>query len=509
MGARERTAAMLDSLVGLFSPKAESQRRFYRQRLDLAKRFAGASLAEHMAGWNPAEKNFNDLVASASPVLRARVAALVRDFPAFTRASNVLVNFTVGTGIPFQSRVRESGSPANSKKKPSFDHKINGLIEDGFKRWMDEAHAGGQLHFHELQRLAKRQDGEAGEYFFVKVRLPERGRYLPFALQPFEANWLTETGARPQGKNKVHQGVEYEPTTGRPVAYHFEDPDSWGKPKRILARDVIHGFKTLVPGQMRGVSPFAPAIMLARSLGSYIQSEINVAEMASRWLGTIHSDDPVSYQKQRTTTDPTTKVKTEVINGVILEYMDNGSKIEFANPQRPTGNLEPASKLILRLIAVCLDVPYELISGDYSGYSYSGLRGARNDLLQMFRPKQARLVRQLCNPVFVEFLDWTQLAGRFTLPGYWQDPWRYRQPHWFPPTIESVDLLRDAKGYAALIKLGAATPQQFSAMRGFDFEQNLDDIEEAVAMAEMRDLTLGEVGAALASNPAAQEKKSA
>ena len=60
---------------------------------------------------------------------------------------------------------------------------------------------------------------------------------------------------------------------------NFTDPDSWGKAKRIKAEDVIHRFETLRPGQLRGISPFASAILIAHDLGEYIDATARLREV--------------------------------------------------------------------------------------------------------------------------------------------------------------------------------------------------------------------------------------
>jgi putative protease len=54
---------------------------------------------------------------------------------------------------------------------------------------------------------------------------------------------------------------------------------------------VLHGFQMLRPGQLRGVTPFAPAIMLAKDMGDYTGAEIDAAKLAAKWLAFVKSLD--------------------------------------------------------------------------------------------------------------------------------------------------------------------------------------------------------------------------
>jgi len=147
------------------------------------------------------------------------VRQLVRDFPYFARAVNIIVDYVVGAGIVYQARVQDGSG--------KLDRKTNQRIEDVFARWADEADISGKLHFYELMRLAKRQDVESGEFLLVKTRSDDRRRYLPFCLQAYEADWLASNTLRDVASgNEVEQGIEYNAATGRVAAFHFTDPDT-------------------------------------------------------------------------------------------------------------------------------------------------------------------------------------------------------------------------------------------------------------------------------------------
>lgn len=136
----------------------------------------------------------NDLIGSSSPIITGRVQQLVRDFPFFARAVDVLVNLSVGSGLTLQSRVK-TGDTLNKK--------INQENEYFWQKWMEQADYSGKLHFHELCRLGKRQDLETGEYLFVRVYDKTPGRIIPYCLQAFESSRLTNSGAKPLKSNVV------------------------------------------------------------------------------------------------------------------------------------------------------------------------------------------------------------------------------------------------------------------------------------------------------------------
>lgn len=468
------------------------------------RQYAAAKTTRLTGDWQPVGQSVNWLIDSSNQRIRNRVRQLVRDFPYFARAVNVLVNFTVGRAITYQARIK---APDGSLQK-----QLNQQMEDAFNFWADEADIAGKLHFHDMMRLCKRQDVEIGEFLLVKVNSPERGRFCPFALQVYEADWLDSRNDTYAGYGKgvtatrtgteTWQGIEYDTGTGRILAYNFIDPDGWGKAVKIDAADVIHGFETLRPGQLRGVSPFAPAVLVTHDLSDFMDAEMDAAKMAAKWLGFIETPDPAGFQVLRAIDNPNDPTqRLEEIENAILEYLRPGEKVTLASHDRPGSNFGPFTSLILRMVAVTVGVSYELLTGDYQGLNYSVLRGIRNDLIQEFRPIQARHVRQFCWPIFKAALDSMVLAGRLRLPDYFSNPYPYLKCQWMPAGMPPIDPLKEGRADADAIASLLKSPQECAAARGRDYEEILDEIADARRMQEERGLSVEDVTKSTKSNP--------
>jgi lambda family phage portal protein len=508
----DRVGNALDRAIGLCSPKRELQRQVARiQAKALRERMYAAAKSTRMTGsWSPVNQNVNDIIGASALNLRARVRQLIRDFPYFGRAVNLLTNYTVGDGMIYQARVK---GPDGRLSKT-----FNQRIEDAFRWWADEADLGGKLHFAEIQRLAKRQEVEVGEYVVILTESRDRNRYLPLALQAIEPDWLVgwldDQGGKPGSFTEIKQGVEFEKETGRVLAYHFTQPwastvgpgnaERFGRTVRIPAERVIHGFDTLRPGQLRGVSIFAAAVLSAHDLSEYMDSELGAAKMASRWLAMVETSDPVNFQAVRAGQNPQNgSQKIEEIENAVIEYLRPGEKIVIASSNRPGSNFEPFVKFLLRMLAITTGVSYELLAGDYAELSYSSLRGVRNDLVQEFLPLQGRFRRQFCSRIQRAFLDSAVLHGRLSLPNYWQNPWPYLAAFWQGPGIEPVDPLREGKADADRIDKLLMSPQECAARRGRDYEEILDELVEAKRMQEERKLEPQGTSTNLKNNPAA------
>ena len=471
-----------------------------RRRDDIrARQYAAAKITRLTGAWIPANQNVNDVIRASSPILRARVRQLIRDFPYFARAANVLVNFTVGTGTNIQSRVLNPrwipGGDNSGERK--IDSITSQKIEDALNWWMDEADASGRLHFSELERLVKRQDIECGEFLVVQTQIRDHARQCPYALAVYEPDYLSAAGATAQGKNELDQGIEYDPATGRVVAYHLADPWGTAKPRRIEARHVLHGFQQLRPGQLRGVSPFVTAVLIARDLSDYLDATLDTTKLAAKYLAIVQSPDIAGFQNMRAIQGQgaDSGKKLEQLENAIIEYLRPGEQITFAKPETPGNIFDDFTKFVIRMLAIATDTSYTLLSGDYSDTNYTTLRGERQDLLKMFAPHQHRHVLHFVQPALRAALTSCVLAGRLELPGYFDNP----RPYWrficLPPGLEPIDPIKSANANIADIGAGLASPQEVAARRGRDYEEILDELAEASAMRAERGIQIAGIPA--------------
>ena len=509
--AENFAAGVLDKLSELASRRSALARHRYligQRTSQRAEMYAAAKTTRMTGAWSVVSPNVNDIIGASSPAVRARVRQLIRDFPYLGRAANIMVDYSIGTGIVFQSKAKGPGGKPDPKRAQ--------LIEDAVSWSMDEMDASGKQHFFEQMRLTKRQDLEAGEFIAVKTYPKDRNRYLPFAVQLYEADWLTGTHdsygaggigmAAAPGEREVRQGIEYEKQTGRITGYWFMDPYYGGKDVYVPADQVMHGFDTLRPQQLRGISPFAPGVLLAQSLADYMESEIDGAKMAAKWLALVTRENPSAIQQAISTIsyndDGSLKRIEELENGII-EYLRPNEKVEFASHNRPGVTFAPFVRLILTMLSITTGAPYELISGDYQGLNFSTAKIVRNDFSQQLRPISVRHIRQFCMPAVKTAIDMAVLTGKLTLPGYWQNPRRYLECEWQPPGMDAVDPLREAKSQIEAISYGLKSPQEVARERGKDLQDIYNEIKAAQDMAKDMGLVFESAATADKNNPAA------
>jgi len=509
--AEDLLSSAIDRAIALISPKSALMRKMYRERLaGRTEMYAAAQTTRLTGAWSIANPNVNDIIGLSSPAVRSRVRQLIRDFPYLARAANVMVDYTIGSGIMFQSKAKNASGKLDKKRIQ--------LIEDSVRWWMDEADASGRLHFNEMMRLTKRQDLESGEFVIVKTYPKTPGKYIPFALQAYEADWLSGAhdsygsggigmSAGP-GEKETRQGIEYEKMTGRVTGYWFMDPNYGGKEVYVPAEQVVHGFETLRPQQLRGISPFAPGVLIAHDLSDYMDSEIDAAKLAAKYMAFVKTPDP-ALRQQYLAVDGTSAAglpqKIEEMENAIIEYLRPGEDIELSANNRPGTTFAPFVRFMLTMLSITTGAPYELISGDYQGLNFSTARIVRNDFSQQLRPIATRHIRQFAMPAVREAINLAVLTGKLTLPGYWQNPQRYLECEWQPPGMEAIDPLREAKSQIEAISYGLKSPQEVARERGKDLEDIYEEIKAAQELAKDMGLVFEAANKPVKNNPAAIE----
>ena len=493
-------------LTAIRHPIRAWQARQRRRAMELFQRYHAASFNHLTGGWSGGMRNNNLLISASSQIVRERTRDLVRNFPPFARAVDAYAAFVVGRGSRFQSLALTPDGEADKKTRQK--------IESRFRAWMDEADVAKKLHFYELQQLACRQFLENGEWLGRMVTPRARGRHL-LAVQMHDAEDLSSWKAADMGQGaSIMDGVEFDPVTAEALAYHFQRvPEMGGQYEtwREEACNVLHCFKVLRPGQLRGISPFAAAILLAKDMQDYMSAELGSAKMAARWLGIVTSEDVDTAQMARLgggmggIAGGSDANRLEEIPVAMMEYLKTGEDVKFAPPSaRPGDSFDRFTSFCLRMVSILVSIRYEVLSGDYKELNYSVSKASRNDDTQLLIPHRFRLEQHFIRPVFYRWLDCEALTQDY-LPGYFAEPWRYRQAMFIPAGSPSVDPLRDGKADIDAINSKLKSPQQVIMSNGDDPEEVLEQHRQWLELCEEKGVdpaSITSINTNLASNPA-------
>ena len=365
----------------------------------------------------------------------------------------------VGTGIKPQS--------AHS------DPAIRKIINARFDAWCAEADADGIADFYGMQAMIARRMVVDGEIFAAFAH-NEIGTLRVRLMDGEQVNgaYHTELAAG----SRIVGGVEFDERGAR-VAYHVWKQRP-GLPImasldliRLPAEDVCHIFKPETPGQVRGISWFAPVLLRLADLDTAHDAQLMRQKIASLLAGFITDPNGTEPEDFEGKADGLGNLDGGLEPGT-LKVLSPGQSIVFSSPAAIGREAIDFLKITAREISSGIGVPYEQLSNDLSSVNYSSIRAGLVEFRRRAEAIQFNvMVHRFCRPVWRRFITAEILAGRLDAPGFERDPESYLAARWLPPKVDWVDPKKDVEAEILAIGAGLMSRRQAVASRGFDLEE--------------------------------------
>jgi lambda family phage portal protein len=463
----------IERLLASLAPEAALRRARARLAFDsLNAAYDGARRTRRTANWNAGSAGPKAEVEAGLKMLRDRSREMVRNNAWAASALDTLIGYQIGTGITPRSNV-----PVRDGQVGADVNAVNAQVDAAFAAWAARCDIAGQMDFYGIQAQAARARVEAGEALIMLIRLTpaeqrRRGLNVPLALQVLEADLLDDAynQDRLQAEdNVIFNGVEYN-AMGAPVAYHLLErhPGEGGVfgrgtvlRRRVPASDIIHLFKPLRPGQVRGVPVVTPAMTRLRALDELEDAALQ-REKIQACLAAFITSDAAPGRGPLEGVDPQTGDTLKSFSPGMIERLLPGEDVSFASPSG-VGGFHELAKHQLHAIAAAYGLTYDLLTGDLSGANYSSLRAGRLAFKRQLEQDQWHLlIPALCEPIWRAWVSAALGAG--VLP-----PARHAYPAaWGPPVFEFVDPLKDALATKAMLRMGLKTWAQAVSEQGYD-----------------------------------------
>ena len=440
--------------------------------------------------WLPANPGAVAALLATHTDLRAKSRDLVRRNAWAQAGIEAFVANAVGTGIKPQSLAPDE----------RFKTQVQALWRD----WCEEADAAGLTDFYGLQALACRAMLEGGECLIrLRPRRPEDGLTVPLQIQLLEPEHLPITLNQdlPSG-NQVRAGIEFD-GLGRRVAYHLyrsHPEDGRLAPMsgqggletvRIDAREILHLFRVLRPGQIRGEPWLARALVKLNELDQYDDAELVRKKTAAMFAGFVTRQSPEDALLGEGPADGEGVALAGLEPGT-LQILEPGEDIKFSDPADVGGSYAEFLRVQFRAVAAAMGVTYEQLTGDLSGVNYSSIRAG---LLEFRRRREMLqhgvLVHQLCRPVWAAWMKQTVLAGALQAPGFLRGGTARRRQYlaakWIPQGWQWVDPEKEFKALLVAMRAGLMSRSEAISAFGYDAE----DVDREIAADNRRADGLG------------------
>jgi lambda family phage portal protein len=446
--------------------------------------FEGASIETRFGEWGLSGVGPNAAVGTSAPTLRKRARTLCANNPLAKGGLDSFVSNLVGTDI-----------------SPTWELKNSEQKEELQQLWADsqlEMDYSGFSDFYGLEELACRavvQDGEVLGRFHDAH--PAEGLIVPLQIQLLEADHLDSAynDISPAG-NEIRFGMEWK--NGRRIRYWLNSDHpgetffTQGEIRKIPvdAKDMLHVFRPLRPGQARGVSWLAPIIVKLREIDIYDDAEVVRKKASALWGGFIYSDNPLTDRAMGGRAEKTVNGAQSIrLEAGTFPVLKNGQKIDFHTSADVGNNYMDFMRTQFRLIARGWGITYEQLTGDLSGVNYTSLRAGLIEFRRLCKQIQRRtLIHQFCRPVINRWIYTAMLTGAvesISLSEYLQSPRIFHRVDWNPDGWDFTDPVKDRLAILLDIRNGLSSRMRAVASRGGRVEQidqeNLEDLERTIA----------------------------
>lgn len=456
-------APLLDRMIAAVAPVTALRRQHARAALRGNARprmyYDGATSGHRASNWRPVATDATGEVRIGGARMRDIARDMVRNNAYAARAIGVIVNNVVGSGIipSIDSPNRRTVDALEARLREHFDTPACDYT--------------GQTDLYGLQALALRTVVESGEALIRRRRArAEDGLPLPFQMQVLEPDFLDHTldGPLPNG-NIAIQGIEFTPA-GRIVAYHlYRDHPGTQTPhatpvmaERVDASEIIHVYRVDRPGQVRGVTWFAPVMMRLRDFGDFVDATLVRQRTATCFTAFVTSGEPDVRVIETDGADGATSTNEKPLEWFEpgkIERLLPGETVEFPTlPQ--TADFGAYSAATLREIAAGLGISYEAMSGDLGGVNFSS---GRMGWLEFQRNIDAWRNYMIQPQMLSRIGGWFLEAARIT-QGVAGSP----RIKWTPPRREMISMQEEVPATVKLIRAGLISRSEALRKMGFD-----------------------------------------
>ena len=465
--------------IAAVAPSVALKREEARMRLARASAvrnlYEGASYSRRAQGWRAPMSDANSETRVALVRLRSVSRDLVRNNPIAKRAKAVIANNVVGAGITPTVR---AATDARAKQ-------AGVLVKAHFES--TGVDADGRHHIYGLQNLAMAAIVESGEVLIRKrIRKASDGYALPFQLQVLESDFLDTNvdGLLPSG-NLAIQGVEFD-LRGQRVAYYLFDqhPGSLTlgtaggfRGRRVSADFVAHVFWVDRPGQVRGISWFAPVIVRLKDFADFTDAQLlrqKIAACFGAFITTADGSGPTVDENGNALPVTASGINIETLEPGTIQYTREGENVTFAQPPQVM-EFGPYTSVTMHEIAAGLGVTYEALTGDLTGVNYSSGRMGWLEFGRNIDTWRWDMVEpQMLDPIEA----WTAEAVAVVTGS--SEPFSI---HWTPPARTMIDVEMENQASKDAIRNGLSSRSEEGRKRGLDpialDDENAADNERA------------------------------
>jgi lambda family phage portal protein len=482
------------------SPEAARRRLESRVRFEAMAR--GYAAAKPKTGGNAVRatnSTANREIHADMARVRNEARRLVRDNQWASSAVSKSAAHLIGTGI--FARAKAPVMVDGRLLTPEERVRVQTICNDAFARFADNCDPIMGGDWYGLQNLAARAFRESGECL---IKWGPRGNLPSQIAEVLEGDYIDNAVSSGMGSrytvieegNKAVSGIEFAPETGR-VAYHMFETHPGDvhlhliKSTRVPASQIDHVYQPLRPGQVRGISAFAPVALKLGLLGDLSESGAQAALMQSlvgMVVKTDGNDDPAARPMGPET--GTSDDRQVSLSPGFVWTGNPGESIEAFTPGGLGVQLIAQMEFELTALAAGFDIPRHVLTGDVSKANYSSLRASKLDYDAMLAVWQwLVLIPRMIRPAWRRQMQVASLMLKDT-DSRLAAIVAQCEAVYTPPLSPNVDPLKDVTAQIAEIRGGLTSYSDALGARGTTLEDQIAEMKRANAALDAAGIVL-------------------
>lgn len=236
-------------------------------------------------------------------------------------------------------------------------------------------------------------------------------------------------------------------------------------------------------------------------IAAFVESNLDQTSLIDLFSSGAGSTDPAEINNYWLNQFAQNRAKLQ--GGAIIP-MPLGAKVTGFNPGRPNPAFEAFMLSVLRHIAAGLNIPYELLTKDFSRTNYSSARAALLEAWRFFQSRRQWLIDQWLSHVYEFWMREAIDKGRVEAPDFYLNRQAYLRCRWIMSGRGWVDPLKEVKAARERIDGDLSNEEIECAEQGLDYEEVLEG--QARILKKKRELGLLTVDGTGGGGPGGQTR---
>ncbi len=342
------------------------------------------------------------------------------------------------------------------------DSDLSQRAERAFSDWAKAINLWAKLR---TMRRSKAVDGESFGLFTTNRKVKNK---VKLDIRLLECDRI-ESWAGTSNGNEI-DGIRFD-DEGNPVEYRILNTHP-GDHRNFLkslagqwtkAEFVLHYFREVRPGQVRGISEILPALSLFGELRLFTKAVINAASRAAEISGVMQTTN-LPEEETAALADPLTMIEVARNN---LVSLPEGWVLEQLKAEQPVTTYAMFKKEIINEVARCISMPYNIAACDSSSYNYASGRLDHQTYDRGIEVERAEITHDVLDRVYAAWLSEYRITSALTRVQLLE----LEDHEWHFAGRGHVDPNKEARADNTRLNNGTLTRARYWAKHGADWKR--------------------------------------